>query len=83
MEILSINKKLSQPLLWGLLHGLNDFAAGYMLANFAIHHNYTDSFSMLVVYAILGFGGQLPVGMLMDRQKLIRPFAVVSIFIFR
>ncbi|HEY8690716.1 MAG TPA: MFS transporter [Chitinophagaceae bacterium] len=77
----SINRSLNQPLLWGLLHGVNDFVAGYMLANFAFNHNYSDSFTMLVVYAILGFGGQLPVGFLLDKQKQVKPFAIISISI--
>lgn len=68
-----------QPLLWGLLHGLNDFAAGYMLANFAFHHQYGESFTLLVIYAILGFGGQLPVAFLLDKQKQLKPFAVISV----
>ena len=75
----SINRSIQQPLLWGLLHGVNDFVAGYMLANFAFNHSNSDSFTMLVVYAILGFGGQLPVGFLLDKQKHIKPFAIVSI----
>ena len=74
-------KYQNQPLLWGLLHGVNDFVAGYMLANFAFNHNYSDSFTMLVVYAILGFGGQLPVGFLLDKQKQVKPFAIVSILL--
>jgi FSR family fosmidomycin resistance protein-like MFS transporter len=74
-----MNSKYYQPFLWGLLHGVNDFVAGYMLANFMLSHNSTDSFTMLVVYAILGFGGQLPVGFLLDKQKQIKPFAIISI----
>lgn len=81
MTLSSINKTIQQPLLWGLLHGVNDFVAGYMLANFAFNNNYSNSFTMLVVYAILGFGGQLPVGFWMDKQRQIKPFAVVSIII--
>ncbi len=75
-----MNKKdLTQPLLWGILHGLNDFVAGYMLSNYAWKNDGSDSFSMLVIYAILGFGLQLPAGMLLDRMKQVKPFAVVSI----
>ena len=77
----SIKLKYHQPLLWGLLHGVNDFIAGYMLANFTLSHNYSDSFTMIVLYAIIGFGGQLPVGFLLDKQRQIKPFAVVSISI--
>jgi FSR family fosmidomycin resistance protein-like MFS transporter len=75
----TLKNNSDQPLLWGILHGLNDFVAGYMLARYATHHNYADSFTILVIYAILGFGGQLPVGLLLDRQKQLKPFAIVSI----
>lgn len=78
----SANNTLSnQPLLWGLLHGLNDFVAGYMLANFAFTHNYNDSITMFVVYAVIGFGGQLPVGIWVDKQKQLKPFALVSVLL--
>lgn len=67
-----------QPLLWGLLHGANDFVAGYMLANYTYSHSYKDGITMVVIYAILGFGGQLPAGFWLDKQKQIKPFAIVS-----
>lgn len=68
-----------QPALWGLLHGLNDFAAGFMLANYTFTHNYAQSFILIVVYSIIGFGGQLPVGFWVDHKKQLRPFAFISI----
>ena len=68
-----------QPLLWGLLHGLNDFAAGFMLANYTFTHNYNQSFLLIVVYSIIGFGGQLPVGFWVDYKKQLKPFALISI----
>ena len=76
---LLIKKSIHLPILWGSLHGINDFVAGYMLANFTFAHNSSESFTMLVVYAIIGFGGQLPVGFMLDKQKQIKPFAVASI----
>jgi MFS transporter, FSR family, fosmidomycin resistance protein len=68
-----------QPVFWGLLHGLNDFAAGFMLANYTFTHNYSQSFLLIVVYSIIGFGGQLPVGFLVDYKKQLKPFALISI----
>lgn len=68
-----------QPVLWGLLHGLNDFAAGFMLANYTFTHNYNQSFLLIVVYSIIGFGGQLPVGFWVDYKKQLKPFAFISI----
>ncbi len=70
-----------QPLLWGLLHGLNDFAAGFMLANYTYNHNYSNGFLLIVIYSIIGFGGQLPVGFLIDYKKQIKPFAAVSLLL--
>ena len=68
-----------QPVLWGLLHGLNDFAAGFMLANYTFTHNYAQSFLLIVVYSIIGFGGQLPAGLWVDYKKQLKPFAFISI----
>ncbi len=68
-----------QPMLWGLLHGLNDFTAGFMLANFALLRNYNDSFLFIIIYAVIGFGGQLPVGFWVDYKKQLKPFASASI----
>jgi predicted MFS family arabinose efflux permease len=73
--------KMKLPLLWGWLHGLNDFSAGFMLAHFAITHESSNSFSFLVLYAIIGFGGQLPVGFWLDHSKNIRAFSIVSIIL--
>jgi len=68
-----------QPLLWGLLHGLNDFTAGFMLAHYTFTHQYAQSFPLIVIYSIIGFGGQLPVGFWIDHKKQLRPFAFISI----
>jgi FSR family fosmidomycin resistance protein-like MFS transporter len=77
-----LNFKLpSQPLLWGLLHGFNDFAAGFMLANFAYSKNYGDGVLFMVIYSIIGFGGQLPVGFWVDSKKQIQPFAVATLLL--
>ncbi len=68
-----------QPLLWGMLHGLNDFAAGFMLAHYAYTADHAKSFLFIVIYAIIGFGGQLPVGFWVDHKKQLKPFATASI----
>ncbi len=70
-----------QPLLWGLLHGLNDFTAGFMLAHYTYTSDYSKSFILIVVYAIIGFGGQLPVGFWVDYKKQLQPFAAASIIL--
>lgn len=70
-----------QPFLWGLLHGLNDLAAGFMLANYTYNHSYSQSFLLIVIYSIIGFGGQLPVGFWLDYKKQLKPFAAASIIL--
>jgi len=76
-----IANKNTQPLLWGILHGLNDFAAGFMLANYTLTHNNNDAFLFIVIYSIIGFGGQLPVGFWLDHKKQIKPFASASLIL--
>ncbi|MGC4103237.1 MFS transporter [Ferruginibacter sp.] len=68
-----------QPLLWGLLHGINDFAAGFMLAHYTYHHDNNSSFLFIVIYSIIGFGGQLPVGLWLDNKKQLQPFAMAAV----
>lgn len=58
-----------QPVYWGLLHGVNDAAAGYLLASYTLTHDYSSSFYWLSAYAILGFGGQVPVGFWLDKTR--------------
>lgn len=75
---LTHNRNL-QPAYWGLLHGINDLAAGFLLAAYTLAHGYSDSFLFISIYAILGFGGQLPVGFWLDKQKDISLFAILSV----
>jgi MFS transporter, FSR family, fosmidomycin resistance protein len=79
-----INHRISnniQPIFWGILHGLNDFAAGFMLAHFTFHNNSSTAVIYLVIYSVIGFGGQLPVGFLMDYKRQLKPFAFASILL--
>ncbi|MEP6675286.1 MAG: hypothetical protein ABJA78_09025 [Ferruginibacter sp.] len=75
------NSKTNQPILWGLLHGLNDFTAGYMLANYTFNHNNESSFLFIIIYSIIGFGGQLPVGFWLDHKKDLPSFAKASVIL--
>ncbi|MCX6318014.1 MAG: hypothetical protein NTW29_12030 [Bacteroidetes bacterium] len=80
-----------QPLYWGLLHGVNDLAAGFLLATYTLTHSYQQSFLFASIYAVIGFGGQLPVGFWLDRTRhiglaarlslLLLPLAAVVYFI--
>lgn len=75
----SINRKSRQPLFWGLLHGVNDLAAGFLLAAYTLTHGYNNSFLFISIYAILAFGGQLPVGFWLDKQKNIKLSAKMAV----
>jgi hypothetical protein len=44
-------------------------------------HNNGDGVLFLVIYAIIGFGGQLPVGFWLDHKKQLKPFAGASVFL--
>jgi len=76
-----LRTKNFQPVLWGLLHGLNDFAAGFMLSGYAYTHAAGKSFLFIVIYSIIGFGGQLPVGFWVDHKKQLKPFAAASLIL--
>ncbi len=69
------------PVLWGLLHGINDWVAGFMLATFTLYNNQKDGMLMLIVYAIIGFGGQLPVGMWLDTSKSFKTFSKAALLL--
>jgi MFS transporter, FSR family, fosmidomycin resistance protein len=77
----SLRHTYKQPLYWGLLHGINDFAAGYMLAHYMLLHGPSNGFLLLVLYAIIGFGGQLPVGFWLDSRKELKPFVWASLLL--
>ncbi|HRH59251.1 MAG TPA: hypothetical protein PL045_01710 [Chitinophagaceae bacterium] len=73
-----MHQKNHLPFYWGMLHGVNDWVAGYMLAHASISMQPQQSFMALIVYAVLGFGGQLPAGMWLDSNKNLKAFATVS-----
>ena len=70
-----------QPILWGILHGLNDFTAGFMLAHFTFITHDSGSFLFIILYSIIGFGGQLPLGFWIDHKKQLKPFAWASVIL--
>jgi FSR family fosmidomycin resistance protein-like MFS transporter len=69
----------SQPIFWGIMHGINDLFAGYLLARYALSAAPSSMLFWLSVYAVLGFGGQLPVGIFLDRSKRIQGFALAGL----
>lgn len=74
-----IQLKQMQPVYWGLLHGINDLVAGWLLATYTLTQDYNSSFLYISLYAIIAFGGQVPVGFWLDKRKDIRDFALFSL----
>jgi MFS transporter, FSR family, fosmidomycin resistance protein len=74
-------KYSTHPILWGVYHGLNDFVAGFMLANFTYNSSSSSSILFVVLYSIVGFGGQLPLGFWLDAKKQLKPFANASLML--
>lgn len=67
------------PLCWGILHGVNDCIAGYMLASYTLFVSQQNALLALIVYSILAFGGQLPVGLWLDAKKDLKTFSLFSV----
>lgn len=64
---------------WGILHGINDCIAGYMLARYTLSANQQNAVLALIVYSIIAFGGQLPVGLWLDAKKDLKTFSLLSV----
>ena len=73
--------RYAQSIQWGILHGLNDFTAGFMLAHFTYTNGSSRSFLFIIIYSIIGFGGQLPVGFWADHKRQLKPFANASVLL--
>lgn len=65
------------PAFPALLHGVNDLCAGYLLARYSA--DLPEAITGFLVYGLLAFGGQLPVGMWLDQQPhLVKRTLVVA-----
>lgn len=76
-----MKKQLSISLHWGLLHGINDWLAGYLLMHYSLENPGRESFVALILYVILAFGGQLPLGMAVDKLKKLKTIGQASILL--
>ncbi|MEP7319302.1 MAG: hypothetical protein ABI921_11190 [Panacibacter sp.] len=76
-----MKQHISTPLYWGILHGVNDWVAGYLLAHYAFAATPQQSFPALIIYSILAFGGQLPVGLWLDGKRDLKSFGIASIYL--
>jgi FSR family fosmidomycin resistance protein-like MFS transporter len=73
-----MKKVWALPLLWGILHGINDFISGFMLSHVMLN-NHEYAFFLVILYAILAFGGQLPLGIWLDKRKQLSLFGITGI----
>lgn len=75
------NKPYAIATAWGLLHGVNDWVAGYMITAYSFDHPIGQTSLALMAYTILGFGGQLPAGMWLDKHKNLDQFINISLIV--
>lgn len=76
-----MRKEISTSLYWGLIHGMNDMIAGFLLMHYTLQNDSRQAFMALLLYSLLAFAGQLPLGFGMDKQKNLKPFGQVAILL--
>lgn len=72
-------KPLLFAALFGLLHFLNDFLAGYLLAVCSQQKSWEVASLYVMIYGILAFGGQLLVAIGLDNWRRLRFFVQLSL----
>jgi len=75
-----MKKYFALPVCWGIIHGLNDYISGFMLSHFSVTASTEQSYLMMIVYAVLAFGGQLPLGLWLDHKRSLKRFGLASVF---
>lgn len=63
----------------GIAHGLNDFLAGFYLAQLQGFLPGSHAFLVYIVYVVLAFGGQAPAGWWLDRSRLTRQVTLLCV----
>jgi FSR family fosmidomycin resistance protein-like MFS transporter len=75
-----MSNKYKVAVLFGASHGINDFIAGYLLANLSANSaNWQLNSIAFLVYSVIAFGGQLPAGIIVDKLKMIKTFSLLSL----
>lgn len=75
-----MSNKYKIAVLYGASHGINDFIAGYLLSHLSANStNWQLNSIAFLAYSIIAFGGQLPAGILVDHQKKIKTFSLLSL----
>jgi FSR family fosmidomycin resistance protein-like MFS transporter len=59
---------------------MNDFIAGFLI-NKNISGNFSSNFTMVAVYGIIAFGGQLPLALLIDRFFSYRTWTMLAVLL--
>lgn len=76
-------KKLNITIWLGLAHGLNDLIAGFLIAFYSATLTNVNIWTIYFTYVLIGFGGQVFAGLLVDFYKSkTRHFLVAILFIF-
>lgn len=66
------------PFYWGMIHGCNDFASGFMLTFIMTYHT-SNAILYVLLYSIVAFGGQLPIGMWVDKTHQLKDLSYFSL----
>lgn len=67
------------PALMGLMHGINDCVAGFVLGSLAASSlEVTDVGWWILIYNALAFGGQAPLALITDQWNLPKPLLVLA-----
>ena len=75
-----MSNKYKVAVLFGASHGINDFIAGYLLANLSANStNWQLNSIAFLIYSVIAFGGQLPAGIVVDKLKKIKAFSLLSL----
>lgn len=75
-----MTNKYKTAVLFGTLHGINDFIAGFILSVLSLtSSNLKLNTTAFLLYSIIAFGGQLPAGIIVDKLKSIKWFSIFSI----
>ncbi len=74
--------KYKLAILFGVSHGINDFIVGYLLALLsATQHDIQFTSIAFLIYAFIAFGGQVPVGILIDKIRQVKSFSLMAILL--
>jgi FSR family fosmidomycin resistance protein-like MFS transporter len=73
--------KILLPALLGAAHALNDFFSGYLLAVFSKNFSVNTTTEMLLLYGALAFGGQIPVGLWLNKHANLKLAVFLAIIL--